>query len=106
MPDPSSPSIRVSAKTRDIDYWRCRFKSVPTISLDGAVITAPIVEARSGEYGYVVTELCDTTGKPVLANVVLPDGRVVDRVIPTETRHGVVSIQGEQRAPRPSKVAV
>ncbi|RWG12237.1 MAG: hypothetical protein EOQ55_27170 [Mesorhizobium sp.] len=67
-------------------------RRVPAVMLDGEFVMQPIFEARDGEFGYVVVGLLDADSKPILANVVLPNGEVIDQVIAKKTLRGNVEI--------------
>ncbi|CAN7166718.1 hypothetical protein LJR234_000349 [Mesorhizobium amorphae] len=84
--------MRISGWHNDVDFWRIKTRRLPAVMLDGEFVTQPICEARDGEFGYVVIELLDADQKPILANVVLPSGEIIDQVIAHKTLHGNVEI--------------
>ncbi|RWB50855.1 hypothetical protein [Mesorhizobium sp.] len=90
-PAPRRPT-RFSGNSKDRDFWRIRSKTPPIVILDGKVCDKNIVEAFSGDYGYVRVEVVDAEGKPILASVVLPDGEIIDQIIAHRTIYGDVTI--------------
>lgn len=91
---PARRATRVSGNRNDVDFWRNRSKTLPIVILDGKVCDRNICEAFSGTdgYGYVRVEVLGENGLPLLANVVLPDGEILDQVIARRTIHGTVTI--------------
>lgn len=82
--------LRISADHRDQDFWRLRFHRPPLICLDGQPVSN-VIEARSGDEGYVTTYIHEGD-RPALADVVL-NGEVIDRIFATRTQHGAVTIE-------------
>ncbi|WP_027143156.1 hypothetical protein [Mesorhizobium sp. WSM3626] len=91
---PPRRTTRTSGNRNDVDFWRYRSKTLPIVILDGKVFDRPVCEAFAGSdgYGYVTVEVLGEDGLPLLANVVLPDGEVLDQVIARRTIHGSVTI--------------
>lgn len=91
---PARRPTRTSGNRNDVDFWRNRSKTPPIVILDAKVFDRPICEAFSDSdgYGYVVIEVLGENGLPLLADVVLPGGEVLDQVIARRTIHGAVTI--------------
>lgn len=83
---------RLSGSSSSPSYWRMYFHKPPTVLLDDRIVTENIYELLAGNGGYIVVEVLGDDGKPVLADVVLPSGEVIDRVIAKRTLYGRVEI--------------
>jgi hypothetical protein len=88
----SKKHVRISGRSTDIDFWRRRTSVPPIIFLDGQRVDGFVLEARDGECGYVRIEVVDEDGKPILANVVLPSGEIIEQIIATRMVRGRVTI--------------
>ncbi|QND45212.1 hypothetical protein HB780_05505 (plasmid) [Rhizobium lusitanum] len=83
--------VRISANRNDTNFWRLFFDKPPVIRLDGEIIEQ-VYEARSGDLGFVTYYLNDEAGKPLLADVVLRSGEIIDTIHARKTMHGTVTI--------------
>lgn len=88
--------MRISGNHNDVDHWRRKFKTCPTVMLDGQKVEHVIEAAMLPDEGCSwVTVGLQGGDKPMICNVVAPDGIVVDQIFGTKTLRGKVEIIGD-----------